>query len=113
MLYLEEKTKRKETLKVIGIGGGGSNAVDRMIDTNIKGVEFIATNTDMQALKGSKAPIKIQLGEDGKGAGANPEIGRQATLENVDEIRNILKDSDMVFVTAGIRGKKALQCLAG
>ncbi|MBU1627879.1 cell division protein FtsZ [bacterium] len=104
MLSFEENFNRKETLKVLGIGGGGSNAVDRMIDMKIKGVEFISANTDLQALERSSAPIKIQLGKDGKGAGANPEIGRQAALENVDAIRDYLAGSDMVFVTAGMGG---------
>jgi len=104
MLSFEEDYNKNETLKVFGIGGGGSNAVDRMIDMKIKGVEFIAANTDLQALEGSSAPIKIQLGKNGKGAGANPELGKQATLENVDAIRDILSGSDMVFVTAGMGG---------
>ena len=104
MLSFEENFSKNETLKVFGIGGGGSNAVDRMIDMKIKGVEFIAANTDLQALERSTAPIKIQLGKDGKGAGANPEIGRQATMENVDSLRDILSGSDMVFVTAGMGG---------
>jgi cell division protein FtsZ len=104
MLSFEDNFGSNETLKVFGIGGGGSNAVDRMIDMKIKGVEFIATNTDRQALERSKAPLKIQLGKNGKGAGANPEVGKEAALENADAIRDVLKGSDMVFVTAGMGG---------
>jgi cell division protein FtsZ len=104
MLSFEENSNNNEILKVLGIGGGGSNAVDRMIDSKIKGVEFIATNTDRQALERSKAPMKIQLGKKGKGAGSNPEIGREATLESTESIQDALKGSDMVFITAGMGG---------
>ena len=92
---------------MIGVGGGGSNAVNRMIDAGIKGVEFIVANTDLQALNASKAPMKIQLGSKstrGLGAGSNPEIGRQAALEDTEKLLDILDGSDMVFVTAGLGG---------
>jgi cell division protein FtsZ len=94
-------------IKVIGVGGGGSNAVDRMIDTGLGGVEFIVCNTDMQALARSSAERKIQLGEDvtrGLGAGGNPEVGRQAAEESRQELKNILDGADMVFITAGMGG---------
>jgi len=94
-------------IKVVGVGGGGSNAVDRMIEANLSGVEFIVTNTDMQALARSSAERKVQLGEDvtrGLGAGGNPEIGRQAADESRQELKNILDGADMVFITAGMGG---------
>jgi cell division protein FtsZ len=94
-------------IKVIGIGGGGGNAVNNMINANVVGVDFIAANTDSQALEISKAPTKLQLGTNitkGLGAGANPEIGRSAALEDADRIRENLHGSDMVFVTAGLGG---------
>ena len=94
-------------IKVIGVGGGGSNAIDRMIDAGLSGVEFIVANTDMQALARSAAERKMQLGEDvtrGLGAGGNPEVGRQAAEESRQEIKNILDGADMVFVTAGMGG---------
>ncbi|MEE2822043.1 MAG: cell division protein FtsZ [Acidobacteriota bacterium] len=95
------------SLKVVGIGGGGCNAVNRMIEAGIEGVEFIAANTDVQALRQSKASIKLQLGTKltkGLGAGANPEIGRQAALEDTEKIIELLEGADMVFVTAGLGG---------
>ncbi len=94
-------------IKVIGVGGGGSNAVDRMIDAGLSGVEFIVANTDMQALSRSSAERKMQLGEDvtrGLGAGGNPEVGRQAAEESRQDIKNMLDGADMVFVTAGMGG---------
>jgi cell division protein FtsZ len=94
-------------IKVIGIGGGGSNAVDRMIEAGLGGVEFLVANTDMQALARSSAERKIQLGEDvtrGLGAGGNPEVGRQAAEESRQELKNILDGADMVFITAGMGG---------
>jgi cell division protein FtsZ len=94
-------------IKVIGVGGGGSNAVNRMIDTGIQGVEFIAVNTDAQALMLAKANTHVRLGEKitrGLGAGGDPEIGRKAAEESADELYNVLKGSDMVFVTAGMGG---------
>src|SRR5512139_2671164 len=94
-------------IKVIGVGGGGSNAVNRMIDEGIQGVEFIVVNTDAQALTQTKAPTKVRLGEKltrGLGAGGDPEIGRKSAEESADELYNVLKGSDMVFVTAGMGG---------
>ena len=94
-------------IKVIGVGGGGGNAVNRMIAAQLKGVEFLVANTDLQALKASHAPIKIQLGAKltkGLGAGANPEIGRRAALEDTEKIIDALEGADMVFVTTGLGG---------
>jgi cell division protein FtsZ len=94
-------------IKVIGVGGGGSNAVNRMIETGIQGVEFIAVNTDAQALMLAKANTHVRLGEKitrGLGAGGDPEVGRKAAEESADELYNVLKGSDMVFVTAGMGG---------
>ena len=94
-------------IKVIGVGGGGSNAVNRMIEEGIQGVEFIAVNTDAQALTLSKASIRVRLGDKltrGLGAGGDPDIGRKAAEETADELYNVLKGSDMVFVTAGMGG---------
>ena len=94
-------------IKVIGVGGGGSNAVNRLIDEGIQGVEFIVANTDAQALQQTKAPVRVRLGDKltrGLGAGGNPEIGRKAAEESADELYNVLKGSDMVFVTAGMGG---------
>ncbi len=106
-MFIDEPPITGARIKVIGVGGGGSNAVDRMIDAGIKGVEFIVANTDLQALNDSKAPIKIQLGSKstrGLGAGSNPEMGRQAALEDTEKLLDILDGSDMVFVTAGLGG---------
>src|SRR5574340_252452 len=94
-------------IKVIGVGGGGSNAVNRMIRAKVEGVEFIAANTDLQALKLSQAPVKLQLGAKltkGLGAGANPEVGRKAALEDTEKILEALDGADMVFVTSGLGG---------
>jgi cell division protein FtsZ len=94
-------------IKVIGIGGGGGNAVNRMIESGIEGIEFVVANTDLQALKRSRAPIKIQLGgrlTKGLGAGANPTIGRDAALEDTEKIIEVLEGADMVFVTTGLGG---------
>ena len=112
MLEYEEMDNGKTmdgtaTIKVIGVGGAGNNAVNRMIEAEIKGVEFIAVNTDRQALQKSKAPVKIQIGEKitrGLGAGANPDIGAQAAEESRSEIAESLRGADMVFVTAGMGG---------
>lgn len=101
------------TIKVIGIGGAGNNAVNRMIESGIKNVEFIAVNTDRQALDYSKANSKIQIGEKltrGLGAGANPDIGTQAAEESRAEIAEVLKGADMVFVTAGMGGRNWNWC---
>jgi cell division protein FtsZ len=94
-------------IKVVGVGGGGNNAISRMIDAKIKGVEFVAINTDAQALHHSKAQEKVHIGKNlskGLGAGMNPEVGRQAAEENRDEIQDVLKGADMVFVTCGLGG---------
>ena len=107
MLQFEVNEERNAQIKVIGIGGGGSNAVNRMIDAGLKGVSFIAVNTDKQALAGSKAETKIQIGEKltkGLGAGANPEIGQKAAEENIDDLAKFVAGSDMVFITAGMGG---------
>lgn len=94
-------------IKVIGVGGGGGNAINRMIAAHVEGVEFMVANTDVQALEASQAPIKIQLGvklTKGLGAGANPEIGRRAALEDTEKIIDALEGADMVFVTSGLGG---------
>ena len=94
-------------IKVIGVGGGGSNAVNRMIEAGVEGVEFLVANTDVQALQESSAPIKIQIGAKltkGLGAGANPEIGREAALEDTEKIIEALEGADMIFVTTGLGG---------
>jgi len=94
-------------LRVVGVGGGGNNALNNMIEAGLKGVEFIAANTDLQDLENSKARVQLQLGRDltrGLGAGADPEVGRQAALEDRDKIKELLTGSDMVFVTAGMGG---------
>lgn len=104
---LEEGPPNGAVIKVIGVGGGGSNAVNRMIAAQVKGVEFIVVNTDLQALKMSNAPVKIQIGQkltSGLGAGANPEVGRKAALEDTEKIIETLEGADMVFVTAGLGG---------
>ncbi len=97
----------REIIKVIGVGGGGGNAVNRMIQAGIAGVEYIVMNTDAQALRQSEAPIKIQLGEKttrGLGAGANPEIGAKSAEESEEDIRRSIEGSDMIFITAGMGG---------
>ncbi len=107
MLDIEADFNRLAQIKVIGVGGGGSNAVNRMISEGIKNVEFIAVNTDAQALALSQATQKIQIGDKltkGLGAGANPEIGEKAANESRDAIEQIIKGSDMVFITAGMGG---------
>lgn len=94
-------------IKVIGVGGGGGNAVNRMIESGIKGVDFIVANTDLQVLNASKAPLKIQIGAEltgGRGAGSKPDIGREAALESRSEIEAALEGADMVFVTCGMGG---------
>lgn len=94
-------------IKVIGVGGGGNNAVNRMIESGVKGVEFIVANTDLQVLNASKAACKLQIGANmtgGLGAGANPEVGRSAAMESKEEIKEALKGADMVFVTCGMGG---------
>ncbi len=107
MLEFADEVVTGAKIIVIGVGGGGSNAVNRMIEAGIKGVQFIVVNTDVQALNDSKAPIKIQLGSQltrGLGAGANPTIGRQAAIEDTEKIMDVLEGADMVFVTTGLGG---------
>lgn len=107
MFNIDDKFNQKPKIKVVGIGGGGGSAVNRMIENELLGVEFVAMNTDAQVLRLSKADIRLQLGKNltrGLGAGANPEVGRQAALESEDEIRDLLADTDMVFITAGMGG---------
>ena len=102
-----EEARNNAKIKVIGVGGGGGNAVNRMIDAGMEGVEFVVANTDLQALRMSHAPVKIQLGvklTNGLGAGANPEVGRKAALEDSDKIIEALEGADMVFVTTGLGG---------
>ncbi len=104
---IEEEARLGTRIKVIGVGGGGCNAVARMVEEGLEGVEFHAMNTDLQALTACHVPNKLQLGAKmtkGLGAGSNPEIGRQAALENTDRIVEILQGADMVFVTAGLGG---------
>lgn len=106
-IQYHDEVPRGAKIKVIGVGGGGGNAVNRMIAARVEGVEFIAANTDRQALQLSHAPIKLQLGTrltSGLGAGANPDIGRQAALEDSEKIIEALEGADMVFVTAGLGG---------
>lgn len=106
-IFIDEPPITGAKIKVIGVGGGGGNAVNRMIEAGIQNVEFIVANTDVQALNDSKAPIKIQLGSRmtrGLGAGANPNIGREAAIEDTEKIMDVLEDSDMVFVTTGLGG---------
>lgn len=94
-------------IKVIGVGGAGGNAVNRLIEDGLEGVEFLVANTDLQALKDSQAPVKIQLGEEiarGLGAGGNPEVGKRAALEDTDKLVDALDGADMIFVTAGLGG---------
>lgn len=101
------ETVSRARIKVIGIGGGGGNAVNTMVDSKIQGVEFISANTDLQALERSKADICLQLGlnaSKGLGAGANPALGRESAEESIDDLRECLTDSDMIFVTAGLGG---------
>src|SRR5881398_412715 len=105
-ISFNEEARNDAKIKVIGVGGGG-NAVNRMIDAGLEGIEFIVANTDLQALRMSHAPVKLQLGvklTNGLGAGANPEVGRKAALEDSDKIIEALEGADMVFVTAGLGG---------
>jgi cell division protein FtsZ len=106
-IHYHDEIPHGARIKVIGVGGGGNNAVNRMIAANVVGVEFIAANTDVQALQVSNAPVKLQLGvklTSGLGAGANPDVGRRAALEDSDKIIEALEGADMVFVTAGLGG---------
>jgi len=106
-IQYHDETRRNARIKVIGVGGGGNNAINRMIEAGLEGVEFISANMDVQALEGSHAPVKLQLGvklTSGLGAGANPDVGRRAALEDSDKIIEALEGADMVFVTAGLGG---------
>ena len=106
-ISFNEEARNDARIKVIGVGGGGNNAVNRMIDSGMERIEFIVANTDLQALRMSRAATKIQLGvklTNGLGAGANPEIGRKAALEDSDKIIEVLEGADMIFVTAGLGG---------
>src|SRR5216110_2878300 len=106
-IQFNEEQRNDAKIKVIGVGGGGNNAVNRMISAGVEGVEFVVANTDLQALQMSQAPVKIQLGvklTNGLGAGANPEVGKKAALEDTDKIIEALDGADMVFVTAGLGG---------
>jgi cell division protein FtsZ len=106
-ISFNEEAINDAKIKVIGVGGGGGNAVNRMIDAGVEGIDFIAANTDLQALRMSRAPMKLQLGvklTNGLGAGANPEVGRKAALEDSDKIIEALEGADMVFVTTGLGG---------
>src|SRR5215831_12800771 len=104
---LEESVSQGARMKVVGVGGGGGNAVNRMIAEHLQGVEFVSVNTDAQALLNNKADIKIQIGKKltrGLGAGARPEIGRQAVEENRDEVSRCMHGADLVFITCGMGG---------
>ena len=106
-IHYNDEIARGAKIKVIGVGGGGGNAVNRMIAAKLEGVEFIVANTDVQALQNSQAPVKLQLGvklTSGLGAGANPDVGRRAALEDSEKIIEALEGADMVFVTAGLGG---------
>jgi len=108
MFQLDEKdTIAGAKIKVIGVGGGGGNAVNTMIAAGLDGVEFVVVNTDCQALKSARAPLKIQIGSKltkGLGAGSNPEVGRQAALEDTEKLLEVLQGADMVFITTGLGG---------
>lgn len=107
MFELTDSSPHNAKIKVIGVGGGGGNAVEYMMQENIEGVEFVCANTDSQALQKSSAPTLLQLGEDltkGLGAGADPDVGRKAAEENSDRIKDVLDGSDMIFITAGMGG---------
>ncbi|MFN8062938.1 MAG: cell division protein FtsZ [Vicinamibacterales bacterium] len=106
-LTLDQEVRAGARIKVVGVGGGGSNAVNRMVRAGIEGVEFIVANTDLQALKQNAAPVKIQIGSKltkGLGAGADPNVGRQAALEDTDKLIEALDGADMIFVTTGLGG---------
>jgi cell division protein FtsZ len=107
MVFNFVENDKSAKIKVIGVGGAGGNAINNMIDSNLTGVKFMAANTDAQALEVSKAPVKLQMGDkltEGLGAGANPEVGRQAAMENIDAIQSAVEGSHMVFITAGLGG---------
>ena len=107
MFYMDEANGFSAKLIVVGVGGGGCNALNNMVGADIQGVEFVAVNTDVKSLSACKAPIKIQIGTkltEGLGAGANPEVGKKAALEDVDKIKDHLKGAHMVFITCGLGG---------
>ena len=107
MFELVDSAPQSAVIKVVGVGGGGGNAVQHMLTQEVSGVDFICANTDAQALSGSTAPTTLQIGSGitkGLGAGANPQIGRDAALEDRDRIAELLLGSDMVFITAGMGG---------
>src|SRR5262245_41613219 len=107
MFEFEEASENRALIRIVGIGGAGSNAVNTMISAGLTGVDFLAANTDAQALRVTLAQTKVQLGgalTKGLGAGADPEVGKRATIESEDELRGYLEESDMVFVTAGMGG---------
>src|SRR5260370_4464423 len=107
LLEFDDQPENRAKIKGVGVGGGGGNAINTMIEAHMEGVDFIAANTDVQALDFNQAPTKLGLGASltkGLGAGANPEIGRNAALEDIAKITDALAGADMVFVTAGMRG---------
>ena len=106
-LGLGEENQQVANIKVLGVGGGGSNAIEHMINEKIHGVTFLCANTDLQALQRSKAHMNIQLGQEmtkGLGAGANPDVGRQAACETQEQIKQAIAGTDMLFITAGMGG---------
>lgn len=108
-----EETTMSNKIRVIGVGGAGCNAINRMIHVDLKNVEFIAANTDLQSLNASMSPVKIQLGVEltkGLGAGADPEIGEKAALEDRDKIMESLEGAEMIFITAGMGGGNGHRC---
>ena len=116
MPFRMAEEKPVAVIKVIGVGGSGGNAINTMVEKSLHGVQFIAANTDMQALEKSRADIRLQLGPGttkGMGAGADPETGRDAAQESYEEIRNVLKGADMVFITAGLGGGTGTGSRAG
>src|SRR5208283_1562218 len=107
MFQLDDVSRRVAKIKVIGVGGGGGNAINSMVAAEICGIEFIAVNTDKQHLEASLALVKVQIGESltkGLGAGSNPVIGRQAALEDKDSLISVIEGADMIFITAGMGG---------
>lgn len=106
-ISLEEVGVQGAKIKVVGIGGAGGNAINHMVDVGLNGAEFIAINTDLQALRNSRAPVRLQIGSaltKGLGAGANPDVGRQAAMEDAEQIMELLEGADMIFITAGMGG---------
>ena len=108
-IVLAEDEAKGACIKVVGVGGGGGNAITRMMEAGLHGVEFIAVNTDLQALKSNRAPVKIQIGgklTKGLGAGADPDVGRQAAVDDTEKLADALEGADMVFIAAGLGGGK-------